>query len=142
MTTKSHGLLQSLPIPSRPWTNVTMYFVVQLSNFEGHNAILVVVDRFMKVGHFAALKLGFTVVDVVFLNFMVKLHEFSLTIVTDRDPIFLSKFWCQLLTFNGFKLHYSTANHLQSDGLIKIVNYCLEQYIQVFTFHEPQLWYS
>ena len=111
-----------------------MDFIVQLPKSAGFTAILVVVDRFSKTGHFEALKPRFTAKGVarVFINSVAKLHGFPSTIVTDRDPLFLSRFWHHLFEFSGTKLHYSTAYHPQSDGQTKVVNCSLEQYLRVF----------
>ena len=121
-----------------------MDFIIQLPKSAGFTAILVIVDRFSKLGHFEALKPGFTVKEVarVFIRFVVKLHGFPLTIVSDCDPLFLSRFWRNLFEFSGTKLHYSTAYHPQSDGQIEVVNRTLEQYLRVFTHSHPKLWAS
>ncbi len=44
--THPHGLLHSLPIPSRPWSHISLDFVTGLPRSQGNTAILVVVDRF------------------------------------------------------------------------------------------------
>ena len=139
---KPQGLLQPLPIPSQPWVDISMDFIVQLP--KSFTAILVVVDRFSKSGHFEALKLGFSAKEVarVFIRLVVKLHGFPSTIVSDRDPLFLSCFWRNLFEFSGTRLHYSTAYHPQSDGQTEVVNHTLEQYLRVFTHSHPKLWAS
>ena len=83
------GLLQALPIPMKPWSDIIMDFIVQLSKSSRFIAILIMVDRFSKTAHFEALKPGFTtkVVARVFINSVVKLHNFPSSIVTDRDPL-------------------------------------------------------
>jgi hypothetical protein len=45
---RPYGTLQQLPIPERPWHSVSMDFIEQLPESQGHTAILVIVDRFMK----------------------------------------------------------------------------------------------
>ena len=144
LTTKSQGLLQPLLVPSLPWTELSMDFIVSLPSSQGYTAIFVVVDRLTKVAHFSPLKPGFTakIVAGVFLNNVVKLHGFPQGIVSDRDPIFLSNFWRQLMHFGGTKLHFSTAYHPQSDGQTEVVNCCLEQYLRAFTSDHPTQWHT
>jgi len=141
-TGKLQGLLQPLSLPTQPWQNTSMDFITQLPRSEGHTAICVVVDRFSKFAHFMPLKPGFTakIVAQEFISAVVKLHGFPIFIVSDRDPLFLSKFWCQLFKFSRTQLHYSSAYHPQSDGQTEVVNRCLEQYLRAYSHGEPHKW--
>jgi len=112
-TGKPQGLLQPLQVSTQPWRNITVDFIMQLPMLEGYTTICVVIDRFSKFAHFLSLKPGFTAKTVaqVFISTVVKLHGFPTSIVSDRDPLFLSKFWRQLFKFSGTQLHYSFAYH-------------------------------
>lgn len=116
-TSKPMGLLQPLPIPTRPWEELTMDFIVGLPPSHGYTAIFVIVDRLTKGVHFAALKPKFTARTVAdqFVATIVKLHGFPLHIISDRDPIFFSSFWLGIMHNSGTKLHYSSAYHPQTD---------------------------
>lgn len=118
ITTKSQSLLQPLSIPTTPWTEISMDFIVDLPYSNGFTTIFVVVDHLTKTAHFMPLKTGFTakIVALVFLDYIVKLHGFPQGIISDRDPIILSAFWSQLMHSGGTDLHHSTTYHPQSDG--------------------------
>jgi hypothetical protein len=88
------GLLQPLPVPEEAWTNIVMDFITGLPKSQGYEVILVVVDRLTKYAHFPPLTHPFTATTVAqtFLDGVYKLHGLSLNIVSDRDPVFSSRF--------------------------------------------------
>src|SRR5258708_9460001 len=45
---KPYGKLKQLPIPSQPWSSISMDFIKQLPASEDFSTILVVIDRLMK----------------------------------------------------------------------------------------------
>ena len=49
------GLLQPLPIPEKPWMDVSMDFVEGLPKSQLKDMVLVVVDKFTKFVHFVPL---------------------------------------------------------------------------------------
>ena len=95
-----------------------MDFVVRLPRTRaGFDAIWVIVDKLTKSAHFLLVRTKFSLDCLAELyNEIVRLHGVPVTIVSDRDPRFTSRFWPKLQNALGSTLHFSTAFHLQTDG--------------------------
>ena len=136
------GLLQPLAIPDRPWLDISMDFVEGLHKSQQKSVVFVVVDRFTKYVHFIPLAHPYTAAKVaqVFMQYVFKLHGMPSTIVSDRDPVFTSKFWSELMKLQGANLTTSSSYHPQSDGQTEVVNKSLEHYLRAFAADRPHSW--
>ena len=118
------GLLHSLPVPDKPWQSIGMDFVGPLPLSQGHNFLLVVIDRFTSMVHLIPTKTTVTAREVTWLYMkeVVRLHGLPESLVSDRDSKFTSIFWKELHRLMGTKLLMSTAFHPQTDGQTERAN--------------------
>ncbi|KAF0918254.1 hypothetical protein E2562_023337 [Oryza meyeriana var. granulata] len=113
-----------LPVPQTVWTDIGLDFVEALPRVGGRSVILTVVDRFSKYCHFIPLSHPYTAESVAqaFFADIVRLHGVPQSMVSDRDPVFTSTFWRELMRLMGARLHMTTAFHPQSDGQTEAAN--------------------
>ncbi|KAK9157656.1 hypothetical protein Scep_004230 [Stephania cephalantha] len=94
-----------------------MDFITHLPISAGKTTILVVVDRLSKMAHFCASgpRISAPVLAAAFVQEVCRLYGVPSSIVSDRDPLFISAFWQELFKLQGTKLAMSSAYHPQSD---------------------------
>ena len=113
-----------MPIPIRPWHDVSMDLIVALPKTQkGKGAIMVVVDRFSKMAHFVPCHKtnDASYIIAIYFKEIIRLHV-PKTIVFDRDSKLLSYFWRSLWQLLDMKLLFSTTYQTQTDGQIEITN--------------------
>ena len=83
-----------------------------------HDAIWVIVDRLTKSTHFLAVsnKTSLDQLAKLYIDEIVRLHGVPLSIISDRDPRFTSRFWRSLQQAMETELKFSSAFHPQIDG--------------------------
>ena len=76
------------------------------------------VDRLTKSAHFLAINVRDSLEKLaqLYVDEIVRLHEVPVSIVSDRDPRFTSRFWPSLQAALGTRLHFSTTFHPLTDG--------------------------
>ena len=89
-------------------------------------------DRLTKSTHFLQVQLNYSMdhLTELYVSEIFRLHGISLSIVSNRDPRFTSRFWKELQLTFGTRLNFSTAFHPQTDGQSKRVIQVLEDMLQ------------
>ena len=77
-----------------------------------------IVDRLTKYAHFLPVNVEHSLEKFaqLYVDKIVRFHGVPVSIISDRDPRFTSRFWPSLQTALGTCLHFSTAFHSQTDG--------------------------
>nr|GEZ77871.1 reverse transcriptase domain-containing protein [Tanacetum cinerariifolium] len=84
----------------------------------GYDSIWVIVDRLTKSAHFLPVKTTDSMEKLtqLYLKEIVCRHGVPISIISDRDSKFTSRFWRSLQEALGMRLDMSTAYHLEMDG--------------------------
>ncbi|KAI3725271.1 hypothetical protein L1987_65052 [Smallanthus sonchifolius] len=130
---KPCGKMQPLPIPEWKWEEITMDFITKLSRTaKGNETIWVIVDRLTKSAHFLPIRETSSSEKLadIFIKEIVSRHGMPLSIVSDRDTRFTSRFWKKFKEAMGTRLNIGTAYHPQTDGQSERTIQTLEDMLQ------------
>ena len=133
-TNKPFGPLHPLPIPNQRGDSVAIDFIGPLPLDEGFNSIVTFTDRLNSDLQIVPTKTNLTaeaLADLFFDRWYCE-KGLPLEIISDRDKLFLSKFWKHLHKLTGVKLKMSTSYHPETDGANERSN---KTVIQAIRFH-------
>nr|GEU45069.1 putative reverse transcriptase domain-containing protein [Tanacetum cinerariifolium] len=140
---KPSGLLQQLKIPKWKWENVTMDFVTRLlKTLSGYDSIWVIVDRLTKLAYFLPKKKTDSIKKLaeLYLKEIVCRHGVLMSVISDRDSLFTSRFWVSLQKALGTQLDLSTAYHPKMDGQSKRTIQTLEDMLRACVIDFGSSW--
>lgn len=127
------GPMMPLPIPARPWQQVSLDLITALpKSRSGNDAIVVFVDKLTKMVHYVPTTTHVTAPQLatLFMREVVRLHGVPESILSDRDPRFTAHFWKAFWSQLGTTLTMSTAYHPQTDGQTERANRTLEEMLR------------
>ncbi|GJT30495.1 putative reverse transcriptase domain-containing protein [Tanacetum coccineum] len=116
---KPSGLLIQPDIPTWKWKRITMEFVIKLPKTSiRHDIIWVIVDRLTKSSHFIPTRAtdSMETLTRLYIKEIVLRHGVPISISSDCDSHFTSRFWQSLQNALGTQLDMSTAYHPETDG--------------------------
>ncbi|GJW29464.1 reverse transcriptase domain-containing protein [Tanacetum coccineum] len=116
---KPSGLLVQPEIPMWKWERITMDFITKLpKTSNGHDTIWVIVDRLTKSAHFIPTREtdSMETLTRLYIKEIVSRHGVPISIISDRDSHFTSRFWQSLQSALGTQLDMSTTYHPKTDG--------------------------
>ncbi|GKE65390.1 putative reverse transcriptase domain-containing protein [Tanacetum coccineum] len=130
---KPSGLLVQPEIPMWKWERITMDFVTKLpKTSNGHDTIWVIVDRLTKSAHFIPTREtdSMETLTRLYIKEIVSRHGVPISIISDRDSHFTSRFWQSLQSALGTQLDMSTAYHPETNRQSERTIQTLEDMLQ------------
>ena len=144
---KPYEELRPLSISEYKWADITMDFVTGLSfsrdwNNAIYDSIFVVVDRLFKIVHYIPCSKTISTEDLaeIFIREVIKLYSVLSSIVSDRDSVFISKFWLTFCYCLNITRNLSTTFHFQTDDQIERQNSIIKQYLRTYVNFEQDDW--
>ncbi|KAM9983570.1 hypothetical protein ACTFIY_000292 [Dictyostelium cf. discoideum] len=128
---KDNGILQSLEIPFEVWRDISIDFLslpkttYALNGFTVEvDQVCVIVCRLSKMVHIVPCHKTIDAEHTaqLLLNHVFQLHGYPRTIVSDRDPRFLSDIWSRWAKTMDSKLKMTVAHRAQADGQTERMN--------------------
>ncbi|GJV16543.1 putative reverse transcriptase domain-containing protein [Tanacetum coccineum] len=116
---KPSDLLVQQEIPMWKWERITMDFVTKLpKTSNGHDTIWVIVDRLTKSIHFIPTRETDSMETLIrlYIKEIVSWHGMPISIISDRDSHFTSRFCQSLQGALGTQLDMSMTYHPETDG--------------------------
>ena len=111
------GKLRPNEVPERAWQYISVDFITKLPISKGHDSILVVCDRFLKMFHFVATIEKTMAEGLVrlFRDNVWKLYGLLKSVILNRGPQFAAGLTKKLNKMLGIETKLSTAYHPQTD---------------------------
>jgi hypothetical protein len=138
------GLLQPIPVPSRPFKCVTMDFIPELSEAGGFNNILVIINKLTKYVIFIPTTNEITEIGTARLFFHHIISRFGIPrqVISDCDSRWMEDFWGKICRLMGMKRSLASSYHPQADGQTEIMNQTLEIAIQAYISPDRDNWHE
>jgi len=139
---KPMGKLKPNQIPERLWQHILVDFIMKLLIPKGHDSILVICDRFLKMSHFVATTEKTTVEGLarLFRDNVWELHRLLESVISDRGPQFAAGMMRKLNKMLGIETKLSTAYYLETDKQMERTNQELEQYLRMYINYRQNNW--
>ncbi|GJT36727.1 putative reverse transcriptase domain-containing protein [Tanacetum coccineum] len=134
---KPSGLLVQPEISMWKWERITMDFVTKLPKTSNrHDTIWVIVDRLTKSAHFIPTREtdSMETLTRVYIKELVSRHGVPISIISNRDSHFTSRFWRSLQSALGTQLDMSTTYHPETDGQSERTIQTLEDMLRASPF--------
>ena len=136
------GKLRPDVVLERLWQHILVDFITKLLVSRGHDSILVVCNRFLKMSHFIVMteKIIAEGLAKLFRDNVWKLHGLPESVILHRGPQFTVGLMKELNEMLEIETKLSIAFHPQTDRQMEKMNQELEQYLRIYINHRQNNW--
>jgi predicted secreted protein len=123
-----------LSVPIHKWASISMDFNTFLpKTARGNAGLFVFFDRLSKLIRIAATPANTDTPEVarLFHTHVYRHRGLPPDVISDRDLIFMSKFWTTLFGMLPVQLRPSSANHAATDGQTEVFNRKLKKFFVI-----------
>ena len=119
-----------------------MDHITKLPPVNGLDAILVIVDRYLRMAHFISSTIKQTTEQVWpdCWQSAWKLHGLPQKIITDQATVFTSEWWVSTMAKEQIDHRITTAYYPQANRKAERTNQELKQYLRKYTNHQQDNW--
>ncbi len=144
---KSNNLLQSLSISEQRWQDIVMNFIINLSDSNKYNTILMIICKLSKERHYISCIIDDEDITVkktaeMLIQWVYWTHDLSSFIVSDRDSQFISILWKSLCKRLSISLRLFIIYHSQINDQSKQVNQNIKWYLWFFCSYMQNDWFK
>ncbi len=139
-------LLKSLLISEQQWQNISLDFIINLSDSDENNAILTVIDWLSKKRHYISCwsddeEIFAEQTVKLLLIWVFRIHELLRSIVFDHDSQFISIVWKSLCLRLNIKVKLFTDYHLQINDQTERANQNVKWYLRSYCSYIQDDWF-
>jgi hypothetical protein len=136
------ALIQPQEVPEGPWQTIGIDLIGPLPVSRGKDAILNIVDHYMKQIHLfpVTTQLMADGVASIYFEQVFPLHGIPKIIISDRGPQFAARSMHTLYKRLGIDTGLTTAYHPQANGQVEHKNQEVKIYLKLFTGKRQDDW--
>ena len=131
-----------MEIPQGPWQEISINIIEPLPRSNEMNAIVVIIDQFMKMIRLKATITSISLEEIVkiYRDNIWKLYEIPRKILSNRGPQFISKFMEKFTKALETKKQLLMVYHSQTDGQTERINQEIEMFLQYYINYQQDNW--
>ena len=140
-----HELLTSLSIFSQQWVDISIDFIIELSDFKDNNAIYIIIDRLIKKRHYVLCvidddDLTIEICVKILLHYVFRIHDLLFFIISNRDDQFVNRVWKIFCKRLKIKCKLFIAFQSQIDDQIERANQDIETRLRQYCNYRQNDW--